>query len=114
MINFDNAATTYPKPPAVVRALSQAVQKYGGNAGRGGHRLTAATTAKLFDTRQAAADLFGGKLENTVFTMNCTHALNLAIQGIMSGGGHIIISSMEHNSAARPVYAQTKKKRCSF
>ena len=114
MINFDNAATTFPKPPAVSRALFEAAKKYGGNAGRGGHRLTAMTTAKLFDTRQAAADFFGGKLENTVFTMNCTHSLNLAIQGIMSGGGHIIISSMEHNSAARPVYALAKKRRCTF
>ena len=114
MINFDNAATTYPKPLAVRKALSKASEKYGGNAGRGGHKLTAMTTAKIFDTRQAAADFFGGKPENTVFTANCTHSLNLAIQGIMSGGGHIIISSMEHNSAARPVYALAKKKRCTF
>ena len=114
MINFDNAATTYPKPLDVSRALIEASRKYGGNAGRGGHKLTAMTTAKIFDTRQAAADFFGGKLENTVFTMNCTHSLNLAIQGIMSGGGHIIISSMEHNSAARPVYALARKKRCTF
>ena len=114
MINFDNAATTYPKPMTVSRVISEAAKKYGGNAGRGGHKLTAMTTAKIFDTRGAAADFFGGKLENTVFTTNCTHSLNLAIQGIMSGGGHIIISSMEHNSAARPVYALAKKKRCTF
>lgn len=114
MVNFDNAATTFPKPPQVIRTLTEAAQKYGGNAGRGGHRLTVKTTEKLFDTRRAAADFFGAKPENTVFTMNCTHGLNLAIQGIMSKGGHIIISGMEHNSAARPVYALAKKKRCSF
>ncbi len=114
MINFDNAATTFPKPESVSEALSDAVRRYGGNAGRGGHSLTVSTTRKVFDTRQAAADLFGAKLENTVFTFNCTHSLNLAIQGIMSGGGHIIISGIEHNSAARPVYAMAKKKRCTF
>lgn len=114
MINFDNAATTFPKPPAVAAGIFEAVKRYGGNSGRGGHHLTAATTEKVFETRGIAAEFFGAKLENTVFTMNCTHSLNLAIQGIMSGGGHIIISGIEHNSSARPVYALAKKKRCTF
>ena len=104
-VNFDNAATTFPKPASVKRALSDAVSRYGGNAGRGGHRLTLATSEKVFDTRQTAADFFGAVPENVVFTLNCTHALNFAIQGIMKSGGHIIISSIEHNSVARPVYA---------
>lgn len=104
-VNFDNAATTFPKPESVRRALSEAVSRYGGNAGRGGHRLTLATSEKVFDTRQTAADFFGAVPENVVFTLNCTHALNFAIQGIMKSGGHIIISSIEHNSVARPVYA---------
>ena len=108
-VNFDNAATTFPKPASVRRALSEAVSRYGGNAGRGGHRLTLATSEKVFDTRQTAADFFGAVPENVVFTLNCTHALNFAIQGIMKNGGHIIISSIEHNSVARPVYALSEK-----
>lgn len=113
-VNFDNAATTFPKPPAVRQALYNAISKYGGNAGRGGHRLTLAVSEKVFDTRQTAADFFGASPENVVFTLNCTHALNLAIQGIMSDGGHIIISSIEHNSVARPVYALSQNKNVSF
>lgn len=109
-VNFDNAATTFPKPQSVRRALDEAISCYGGNAGRGGHRLTLATSEKVFDTRQTAADFFGALPENVVFTLNCTHALNYAIQGIMSGGGHIIISSIEHNSVARPVYALSENK----
>lgn len=108
IVNFDNAATTFPKPPEVRRALNEAILRYGGNAGRGGHRLTLATSEKVYDTRQSAADFFGASPENVVFTLNCTYALNLAIQGIMSDGGHIIISSIEHNSVARPVYALSK------
>lgn len=113
-INFDNAATTFPKPVTVAQSLSEAIRKNGGNAGRGGHRLTMQTTEKVFDTRNAAADFFGGEAENTVFTLNCTHSLNLAIQGIMQGGGHIIMSGIEHNSAARPVYALAQKGLCTF
>lgn len=113
-VNFDNAATTFPKPESVSSALCEAIKKYGGNSGRGGHRLTTITTEKVFDTRQTAADFFGAQPENTVFTSNCTHSLNLAIHGIMSKGGHIIISGIEHNSSARPVYALAQKGICTF
>lgn len=102
-VNFDNAAATFPKPLSVRKAMCDAISRYGGNSGRGGHRLTTAASEKVFDTRQTAADFFGALSENTVFTPNCTHALNLAIQGIMTDSGHIIISSIEHNSVARPV-----------
>jgi len=102
IINFDNAATTYPKPPSVKKAVAEAVEKFGGNSGRGGHALAMRTSRALYSARSAAAEFFGAQPENVVFTMNCTYALNLAIQGIMKDGGHLIISSMEHNSAARP------------
>ena len=102
MINFDNAATTFPKPESVKRAVDEAMEKYGGNAGRGGHALAAATSAAVYSARETAAVFFGAEPENTVFAMNCTHALNMAIQGVMSEGGHMIISGLEHNSAARP------------
>lgn len=102
IINFDNAATTYPKPDSVKKAVLEAMDKYGGNAGRGGHALAAATSEAVYSAREAAGELFGAEPENVVFAMNCTHALNMAIQGVMSEGGHMIISSLEHNSVARP------------
>ena len=102
MINFDNAATTYPKPDCVKEAVDEAMDKYGGNAGRGGHALAAATSEAVYSAREGIALLFGAETENTIFAMNCTHALNMAIQGIMSDGGHLIISGMEHNSSSRP------------
>ncbi len=102
LINFDNAATTYPKPPEVKAAVIRAVDRYGGNAGRGGHDLAMRTSQAVFAAREAAAEFFGAETENVVFTLNCTHALNMAIQGVMSGGGHLIISHLEHNSSARP------------
>lgn len=113
-INFDNAATTFPKPQTVIRALNEAISCYGGNAGRGGHRITLAASEKVFDTRQTAADFFGAVPENVVFTLNCTHALNFAVQGIMKGRGHIIMSSLEHNSVARPVYELAKSGGISY
>lgn len=101
-VNFDNAATTYPKPQAVKNAVAQAMDQFGGNSGRGGHPLAMRTSRAMYSARSAVADLFGAQPENVIFTLNCTHALNLAIHGIMRDGGHLIISSLEHNSAARP------------
>lgn len=108
IVNFDNAATTYPKPPEVRQAVDRAVAYYGGNAGRGGHPITARTSEMVFSARETVAAFFGGKVENTIFTMNCTHALNQAIRGVVSPGDHVIISSIEHNSVFRPVAALAK------
>lgn len=105
IINFDNSATSFPKPPAVKNAVALAVAQYGGNPGRSGHKLSLRTAEKVFEVRSLAAEMFGAETENVAFTVNCTFALNMAIKGIMQYGGHIIISNYEHNSVARPVYA---------
>ncbi len=114
LINFDNAATTYPKPKSVKRAVAEAVERYGGNAGRGGHELAVRTSEALYSARETVAGFFGAEPENVVFTMNCTYALNMAIQGIMAEGGHMVISGLEHNSAARPAAALAAKGRITL
>lgn len=105
MIYLDNAATTYPKPQQVAVSVNNAVRIYGGNPGRSGHALSLKTSQKIFEVRQKLADFFGAEMENVIFTSNCTHALNMAIKGVLSGGGHAIISQLEHNSVIRPVHA---------
>lgn len=105
MINFDNAATTFPKPSSVEDAAVTALRKYGGNPGRSGHTLSLDTAKAVYDVRNACAEFFEANAENVIFTLNCTHALNLAIKGIMTPGDHIIASGIEHNSVARPVFA---------
>lgn len=111
LVNFDNAATTYPKPKEVRLAVNNAVEMLGGNAGRGGHQLAARTSAAVFSSRETIAEFFGAEAENVVFTLNCTAALNMAVKGIMHDGGHLIISGMEHNSVARPVAALAIEKK---
>lgn len=114
MINFDNSATSFPKPQGVANAVSQAVSRYGGNPGRSGHRLSQEVAQKVFEVRSAAADLFKAQVENVAFTQNCTYALNMAIKGIAQFGGHVIISDHEHNAVARPVYALWKMRGVRF
>lgn len=113
MINFDNSATSFPKPDVVKKAVIEAMNRYGGNPGRSGHRISIETAEAVYSARTAAANFFGAQPDNVVFTQNCTHALNTAIKGVVSPGGHIIISSLEHNSVLRPVHALSKGN-CSY
>lgn len=108
IINFDNSATSFPKPVSVRRACAEALERYGGNPGRSGHRLSVRAAEKIYETRSLAAQMFGAQPENVAFTANCTYALNMAIKGIMQYGGDIIISPYEHNSVARPVHRLTE------
>ena len=68
-VNFDNAATTYPKPPEVRRAVADAVVRYG-NAGRGGHVIAERTSELVYHARETVAEFFDAKVENTIFTLN--------------------------------------------
>ena len=115
MIYFDNAATTFPKPPAVIHEMFRCMKEYGGNPGRSGHRLSLAAAEAIFDTRTLIADFFGiSKAENVIFTSNCTGALNLAIGGIARKGDHFLISNLEHNSVLRVVSNLCREKGMSF
>lgn len=105
MIYLDNCATTYPKPKAVRLAVCDAVGRYSFNSGRGGYRQAADTAQMIYDTRESIADMFNLEAQNTAFTQSCTFALNMAIKGTVKKGDHIIISNLEHNAVARPVYA---------
>lgn len=114
MIYFDNSATTYPKPESVLKGVATAVKDYGGNPGRSGHSLSIKTAEKVFEVRKLAGDFFQAQVENTVFTLNATHALNMAIKGIMEDGGHIIMSSLEHNSVSRPIIALADSRKIEY
>lgn len=104
MIYLDNCATTYPKPVSVRAAVAQAFEKFGANSGRSGYKMSMDTSQKIFECREKLSDMFNaGNPENVVFTLNCTHALNMAIKGLVHYGDHVIISNLEHNAVARPV-----------
>lgn len=116
MIYFDNAATTYPKPMTVIRETERALLDYGANPGRAGHRLSAATSAKVYETREKCADFFGAEAENTVFTLNCTEALNFAIKGVTEKLGfcHVITTDLEHNSVIRPLERLRQQRKIAY
>lgn len=125
MIYFDNAATDGKKPYTVLKAVQSTLSGICANPGRSGHKLSIQLEENIFNARKLIANFFGNdSYERTIFTKNCTEALNIAIFGIVENYyihsattqttsskteniqiPHIITTVAEHNSVLRPLYA---------
>ena len=104
MIYFDNAATTLLKPPQVIQAVTNAMTSVG-NCGRGIHTPGKTAARIVYETRRKIAAFFScSREDHVIFTSNATHSLNLAINGLLSPGDHVITTMAEHNSVLRPLY----------
>lgn len=104
MIYLDNAATTGKKPKSVVQAVNNALINYSANPGRSGHQLSIKCADAVYNTRSKIAEFFGAEgPENVIFTLNCTHSINIVLKGVLHKGDHVIISDLEHNAVMRPL-----------
>lgn len=104
MIYLDNAASSWPKPPEVARAMANVIQDFAANPGRSSHQLAERAADTIYKTRSQLAKLFHVKNPNDiVFTQNATEALNLGLKGFLNPGDHVITTSFEHNSVRRPL-----------
>ena len=103
MIYLDNGATTLHKPPEVRAAVNRAMARYA-NPGRGGYPAAMEAAGAVYRCRETAAKLFRCKPEQVVFTMNCTHGLNMAINTLVMPGDTVVISGFEHNAVTRPLH----------
>ena len=105
MIYFDSAATTFQKPRSVAAAMEDALATMS-SPGRGGYGAAMRAADAAFACREALAELYHLKNpEQVVFTMNATHALNIAIKSLVPKGGRAVISGYEHNAVTRPLAA---------
>ncbi len=109
MIYLDHAATSWPKPPAVLHAMADFLVR-GGNPGRAGHRLSIEAGRIVYNVRETLANFFNAPDPlKVIFTANATQAINLCLYGILGPGDHVITSSMEHNAVMRPLRDLEKK-----
>lgn len=105
MIYLDSAATTFQKPAAVPRAVQQAMRTMS-SPGRGGYESARLAEETLFRCRKSASALFSvPSEEQIVFTMNATHALNIALKSLVRPGGRVAVSGYEHNAVTRVLHA---------
>jgi cysteine desulfurase / selenocysteine lyase len=106
-IYLDNAATSWPKPESVYRAVDLYQREIGAAAGRGAYSAAIAAGEIVAATRRDLAGLIGAAdPDRVVFTLNGTDALNIAIHGALSGpASHVVTTLAEHNSLLRPLAA---------
>ena len=113
-IYLDNAATSFPKPEEVPRAVYDYMTKLGTNVNRGGYATAYDTETVVLECRELIGALFHAPdYKNVVFTRNITESLNVVLKGLLHSGDHVIVSSMEHNAVMRPI-RQLEKKGVSF
>ena len=106
MIYLDNAATSWPKPPEVREAIVRFLDKTGGNPGRSGHGLSIEAGKIVYNTREMIAKLFNAPEPlRVIFSLNATHAINLALFGMLQPGDRVVTTAMEHNCVMRPLRA---------
>lgn len=111
MIYLDNAATTRYVPDEVLTAfIKECNQK--SNSGRSGHKDAVNSALKIQKVRELVSDFFGNSGGETIFTKNCTEALNIAILGFRPSG-HIVTTVTEHNSVLRPLSFLEKQRQVS-
>ncbi len=103
MIYFDNAGTGGFKPDSVETAVCSALKNCA-NPGRSGHKLSIACLERVYECRKLLCNFFGGySYDRTIFTKNCTEALNIAILGTLKAGDEVVTTVAEHNSVLRPL-----------
>jgi selenocysteine lyase/cysteine desulfurase len=102
---LDYAATAAVRPPEVVEAISRFLTSCGGTPGRGAHRRAVEAGRTALGCRRAVLDVLGigGDPGRFVFTHNATHALNLALAGVLAPGDAVVVTDFDHNAVRRPV-----------
>lgn len=108
-IYFDNAATSWPKPPEVVQAITDFYNNIGTAAGRGNQASEYSSDSISQKCRSELLDFIGGRAgdrnasDQIVFAFNGTDAINMGLFGFLNRGDHVVTTAIEHNSVLRPL-----------
>jgi cysteine desulfurase family protein len=115
VIYLDNAATSYPKPAAVLRRALERYLELGASPSRGGYDLARNAELAVSEVRNRLRNFFGAGRDYPVcFGGNATDALNTLIQGLTEPEDHVISTCLEHNSVLRPLHHLRALGRISF
>lgn len=101
-IYLDNAATTFPKPPEVIKAVTDCLNNYAVNPRRGHNALVQQANNCIEGARVSLATLFSARPDQLVFVPSATFGINLVMQGVsLKRGDCIYVSPFEHNAVVR-------------
>lgn len=100
---FDNASTSFPKPPEAVAAMARFLTQDGGTYGRAAYDRVLRSTRIVENARDAVAVLLGvGDASKIAFTSGATMAVNTLLRGLPLRG-RVLVSPLEHNAVMRPL-----------
>jgi cysteine desulfurase family protein len=100
MIYFNNAATSFPKPAKVLKAVADNLEQVPFSP----HRENRSGFDPLNHCRHQISRLFNfDRPERVVLCSSATEALNMAIHGLVNRGDHVVTTCLEHNSVLRPL-----------
>lgn len=114
---FDNAATSWPKPPQVAEAMATFIRESACSPGRALHCMAGQATRMVNDTRDAVARVLGASdPSRVILTSGATDALNIAIKGVVNARivsdkrrtPHVVYTVLEHNAVTRPINEMTE------
>ena len=109
MIYLDNAATTFPKPESVLKALDEA-NRVAFNTGRGGYTAARKSTLLIDDVRKKLLSINGIKDGNVILLPSSTIALNTIIFGLnLKKDDYVYVSPFEHNAIMRALHELKKR-----
>jgi len=114
-IYLNNAATSWPKPESVIRAVYDHLLALPGESGRSTDELTLDPVQKA---RETVAEFFGCETpDNLIFTSGATQSLNMLIHGFAAGQTsqfHAITTDLDHNSVLRPLTTLADQRRITL
>ena len=113
-VYLDNAATSFPKPPAVGARMREYVDEVGATVSRGSYEAAQQAELVTLRLRQRLCALFGfADPSHVILTPGNTWGLNMLLLGALRPGDHALVSTMEHNAVMRPL-TQLAKRGVSF
>lgn len=103
-VYLDNAATSFPKPPAVGARMREYVDEVGASVSRGSYEAAQQAELVTLRLRQRLGALFGfADPSHVILTPGNTWGLNMLLLGALRPGDHALVSAMEHNAVMRPL-----------
>ena len=104
-IYLDNAATSFPKPEGVAKAMVRYLTEVGAPLNRSVYQNAQEAELVTLSLREQLKSFFHfpEKATHVILTPGNTYGLNFLIKGLLRPGDHVIVSTMEHNAVMRPL-----------
>lgn len=107
---LDHAATSWPKPKAVLAAMQRWYDEVGVSADRGDGARCQIARREVDTARRLVADLTGTTSERVAFHSGATESLNLVLRALLGNGDAVVTTAYEHSSVVRPLVALQRER----